>query len=303
MQLILHHYPSSNYAEKTRLMLGLKKASWCSVIIPDVMPKPDLAPLTGGYSQTPVLQIGCEVYCDTRRIADVLEARLPSPSLFPNGHGISEILQFWADHDLTLSGGRYAVGQTFEKWRPEFHADRAAMWAVPVDLDRMRRSAGRYRQQLAAQLGWLESVLGDGRPFLQGSDAGIEDLATYHVLWFIEQSGDPCTDVLVEVPGVRAWMERVKAIGHGTSQSMQASEAIEIARTSNVTTPPFVEPGNAEGLLVGDPVQIRSPLPGRPSTAGHLHVLTRQHVAIRHSNARVGEMVTHFPRIGYTVSR
>ena len=46
--LILHHYPQSPFAEKARLMLGFKGLSWHSVMIPPVMPKPDLTALTGG---------------------------------------------------------------------------------------------------------------------------------------------------------------------------------------------------------------------------------------------------------------
>ena len=47
--IILHHYDISPYAEKIRLVLGLKRLAWSSVINPMVMPKPDLTPLTGGY--------------------------------------------------------------------------------------------------------------------------------------------------------------------------------------------------------------------------------------------------------------
>ncbi len=41
-ELILHHYPTSPFAEKARLLLGFKQLSWRSVMIPPVMPKPDL---------------------------------------------------------------------------------------------------------------------------------------------------------------------------------------------------------------------------------------------------------------------
>ncbi len=47
-------------------MLGLKGLAWRSVEIPVVMPKPGLTALTGGYRKTPVLQIGADIYCDTR---------------------------------------------------------------------------------------------------------------------------------------------------------------------------------------------------------------------------------------------
>ena len=53
-ELILHHYPNSPFAEKARLLLGFKQLSWHSVLIPPVMPKPDLTALTGGYRKTPV---------------------------------------------------------------------------------------------------------------------------------------------------------------------------------------------------------------------------------------------------------
>lgn len=56
--LILHHYPSSPFAQKIRSVLGFKQLAWKSVIIPSISPKPDLVALTGGYRKTPVLQVG-----------------------------------------------------------------------------------------------------------------------------------------------------------------------------------------------------------------------------------------------------
>ncbi len=38
-ELILHHYPTSPFAEKARLLLGFKGLSWRSVNISPVMPK------------------------------------------------------------------------------------------------------------------------------------------------------------------------------------------------------------------------------------------------------------------------
>ena len=67
-EIILHHYPESPYSEKVRLVLGLKGLEWRSVVIPNIMPKPDLTPLTGGYRRTPVMQIGAEIFCDSQVI-------------------------------------------------------------------------------------------------------------------------------------------------------------------------------------------------------------------------------------------
>ena len=76
--MILYNYDFSNYSEKIRLLLGYKGVSWKSVEVPSYGHKPGFTHLTGGYRRAPVLQIGADVYCDTRLIAEVLE------SLFPN---------------------------------------------------------------------------------------------------------------------------------------------------------------------------------------------------------------------------
>src|SRR2546427_13241778 len=97
-QLILHHYDISPYAEKIRAILGFKRLAWHSVHIPIVMPKPDLTALTGGYRLTPVLQIGADVYCDTKVIARRLERERPTPTLYPRGTAAAErALSLWGE--------------------------------------------------------------------------------------------------------------------------------------------------------------------------------------------------------------
>lgn len=303
MEIILHHYQGSNYAEKVRRVLGLKNLSWRSVIIPDVAPKPDLVPLTAGYSKTPVLQIGADVFCDTRRIADELEARFPLPTLYPGGvRGVANIISHWADTHFTLNGGRYLMGTAHEKWRPEFHADRAAMWGVPVDLGRMRRSTARYRQQLVAQLDWLTDTLSDGRPFLLGAEPSLADISTQHILWFLDSGGEQSTEVLAPFALVRDWVKRVSALGTGTPEDMSAADALERARAATPASAPHVEESEADGLREGDMVRVRAEIAGRDPVVGALHGLTRQGVAVRHANERVGDVVVHLPRVGYIVS-
>src|SRR6202158_5531285 len=100
-EIILHHYPMSPYAEKVRLAFGLKGISWRSVHIPNIMPKPDLMPLTGGYRRTPVMQIGADIYCDTLCILRELERRFPEPTLFPGGYeGIAWGTAMWTDRSF-----------------------------------------------------------------------------------------------------------------------------------------------------------------------------------------------------------
>jgi glutathione S-transferase len=84
-QIILHHYPQSPVAEKVRIVLGMKGLSWKSVEIPRLPPKPNLVALTGGYRLTPVMQIGADIYCDTKCIIRELQRRFPFPTLFQGG--------------------------------------------------------------------------------------------------------------------------------------------------------------------------------------------------------------------------
>ena len=96
--IILHHFDRSPFSEKIRVVFGHKGLSWRSVRIPQIMPKPDLVPLTGGYRRTPVMQIGADVFCDTQIIIREIERRFPSPTLFPVGVvGVPWALGSWTD--------------------------------------------------------------------------------------------------------------------------------------------------------------------------------------------------------------
>ena len=112
-ELILHHYDFSPFSEKIRLIFGLKDLAWRSVIIPSVMPKPDLIPLTGGYRHTPVLQIGADIFCDTRLIARELDRRHPQPPLLDTQHeGLSLAVEAWAERDTVVA--RYGPESVLE---------------------------------------------------------------------------------------------------------------------------------------------------------------------------------------------
>ena len=101
--LILHHYDLSPYAEKIRLVFGLKALPWRSVRIPIVMPKPDLVELTGGYRRTPTLQVGADLYCDTKVIARALERIAPHPTLYPaRSEAILPGLSRWAETSFMM---------------------------------------------------------------------------------------------------------------------------------------------------------------------------------------------------------
>ena len=166
--IILHHYPLSPYAEKVRTALGIKNAAWRGVIIPVIMPKPDLMPLTGGYRKTPVMQIGADVYCDTQLILRALERRIPEPTLYPGGSGgLADGIAWWAERSLFNVAVGVAFAKTGGQLPPGFAEDRAKFSGREVNLERIRAAEPRLLADYRAQLQWLEETLAK-RPFLLG---------------------------------------------------------------------------------------------------------------------------------------
>ncbi len=303
--LILHHYSSSPFAEKARLMLGLKGLAWQSVTVPMMLPKPDVVALTGGYRRTPFLQVGADIYCDTALIAEVLEARQPSPSLFPAAvAGQARMLAQWADTDLFWTALPYAMqpaGATalFAGAPPDmlklFVADRKAMSEGMPQVRGADAGAA-----LTQYLGWLSQMLADGRPWLLGDAPCIADLSVYHPLWFVTRTG-PLADILAPHEALRAWMGRVAAIGHGErAGKLDGAEAIALARASRPQPMP-VEPGL--GFEAGQPVTVTPYDYARDAVAGTLVGLSCRTVTVAREDERAGRVQVHFPRIRYTLKQ
>lgn len=303
-ELILHHYWPSPFTEKVRLALGLKGLAWRSVVQPNIMPKPELIPLTGGYRKIPVMQIGADIYCDSQCILREIERRHPSPSLIPDGAEATHwATAFWADRVFFQAAVAVIFGQMADSVPKEFLEDRSKLSGRPFDTQQMKAAVPMMKEQLRAQLDWLDAQLRDGRPYLLGRSAGLADFATYHTVWFLQSYYPPAGELLEPHAGVRAWTERVKAIGHGQHTAMQPSEALAIARASESETTPGVEPGEPNGWRVGDRVAVMADDYGRDPIAGELVRASAQEIAIRRRDPDVGDVVVHFPRAGFLVVR
>lgn len=298
--LILHHFDWSPYAEKVRVMLGIKGLAWRSVQIPLVMPKPDLTALTGGYRKTPVLQVGADVYCDTSLIAAELERRFPAPSLFPAGdRGLALALAPWASRFFDEGSG-LAMGLN-DQLPPELLKDRQAFFSH-MDFGAFRDRAPHMFAQVLAHAGLVEGQLADGRAFLTGERPGLADATAYYVLWMARGFVAAMNELLRPYARVAAWEERVRALGHGTRTEMDASEAIAIARAADPLPPPGVAADDPLGLQPGQRVTVTPDDYGKVPVEGELVTLQRQEVAVRRVDARAGGVVVHFPRIGYVVA-
>ena len=306
-ELILHHYPTSPFAEKSRLLLGFKQLSWRSVMIPAVMPKPDLLALTGGYRKTPVLQVGADIYCDTALIARRLEAEKAIPALFPEGQEfVAASFAQWVDsvvfqHAVSLVFQPESIALRFAKLPPEavkaFLADRAGLFSggsasrLPAEVARHNWPGimARVEQQLAREEG----------DFLFG-EPSIADFSLAHCLWFLKAT--PVTAPLVEAyPNVSAWLGRVLGFGHGASSALSAEESIEIARAATPAALPdetFIEPN---GLQAGQQVKIAATDYGVDPVEGELLFAGVEELILRREDARAGVVHVHFPRLGFRI--
>ena len=159
-QPILHHFEASPFSEKIRVIFGFKQIAWQSSLIPRIMPKPDLMPLTGGYRRTPVMQIGADVYCDTAIIMRELERRFPAPTLFPGGNaGLPWIVGQWTDRAFFLSTVNLVFGSLGDKVPQEFIEDRTRLRGAPFDVKAMTAGLPHHRAQVRAHLGFIEAQL------------------------------------------------------------------------------------------------------------------------------------------------
>jgi glutathione S-transferase len=298
----------SPFAEKVRTVLGFKQLAWKSVIIPAVMPKPDVVALTGGYRKTPILQIGRDVYCDTALICDVLEHLKPTPALYPaEQKGLARTLAQWADTTLFWAAMAYSfqpkgAAAVFADAAPEaaqaFGADRAAMRGgaprqFPGDAAAAYKS---YLRRLADML--------DSQDYLLGEGPCIADFAAYHPLWFTRTQVPVLADILSSTPAVLAWMDRVQGFGHGNIQKFSSGEAIALCAAS---TQGFALHDSRfqdeHGIPLGSQVTIAAESFGTETTQGELVGASRTRYTLQRQDERAGTVLVHFPRIGYVLKK
>jgi glutathione S-transferase len=303
--LIFHHYATSPFSEKIRLMFGYKNLPWKSVVIPAISPKPDLVALTGGYRKTPVLQIGADIYCDTALIADVLEHLQPTPTLYPEpSKGMARTLAHWADNTLFWTAMAYnfqprGFAQMFGAAPPEvgkaFAEDRKAMTGNMTRL-RPADATAAYKSYLRRMSDML-----DDWPFLMGEAPGIADFSMYHPLWFTRTRTSVLADVLNATPAVLEWMDRMHAMGHGTMEKFAAADAVAVAAAASPLPLRDDIFQDDHGIALGSRVTIQPESFGLEATEGELVAATRMHFTLRRVDARAGEVHVHFPRIGYVL--
>jgi glutathione S-transferase len=303
---ILHHYPASLFSEKIRVLFGYLRLDWQSVIIPPIMPRPFLMPLSGGYRKTPILQIGANVYCDTQVICRALARIAGNSTLYAAGFPAERVAQ-WADAELfrtvvALNFREAAITAQMSQLSPEavaaFQKDRAELSAgAPIVGVAPAAAEAHFQEYLQS----LESSLEGG--FLFGEVPSIADFSVYHCLWFVD--GNPVNKAMIgDWPNVLDYMERMRRFGHGRYTDLTAQQAHDIGKRAEPATPDNarVDARFALTLKAGQNVAVSATDYGRNPIVGALIKWTAEEIVILRSDADVGNVMVHFPNTGFSVS-
>ncbi len=297
-ELILHHYPLSPFSEKIRAMLGYSNLSWYSVLTQEMPPRPQLARLAGGYRKIPVAQIGADIFCDTRTITREIARLSGNPALCMDNCS-QEIKEYISEVDLEIflacvvSSGSWSLVQ-------KAIASTSLAGALKILGDRIglaRKSKVSFvsprqaKKRVQQHLNDLEDRL--SKDFIFGNEPSIADFSTYHGLWMIREVGE--LKLVNRHPKTIAWMERIKAMGHGTPTEISADEAISIAK--NAVPRPITDIGKHAEL--GCEIRVAPSDYGRNYTEGKLIAFTQAEWVLERRSPETKTLHLHFPREGF----
>ena len=298
---ILYHYSASPYSEKLRLALGMAGMQWGSVIVPSQPPRPLLDAFFAGYRRIPVLQIGAHFYCDSALAFDVLAevsdrltqtGRLSAPEELLRQHAEERIFFAVINAASPISVLRLLAQDLGFLGLFRFLKDRSEMMRGSTVEKLSQGAAARLVKDFVEQ---LNGLLKQDR-FLGGAHAGYLDLCCYHPLWMASVINRETLSALP--PLVHAWMQRIAALGHGSSVLVSQRQIYD--RVSGDQFQDFVREVSGP-FAQNSLVSVRPTDYARDSTEGHL-VFMDEHQCVITRNLPSGNAVfLHFPIIGFEV--
>ena len=299
---ILHQYEMSPFSEKIRKIFAHKNAKWYAVEQPNIAPKPNLTPLTGGYRRIPVMQIGAHVYCDTKLIVREIEARMPVPVLTPPALvGIAEIIADWSDHRLFTQVAGPTIMEMISLLPPEFMEDRAAM-SEGFTSQNIVEAAPFMREQFMQVCSRLNKQLAHTQ-FLLGDVFTLADAAVFHIINFT--SLGPIQNSIVEqYESLMLWRTQVREMGQGQRYDLDPQAALDLAKSLTPDmTPPHDSVETINGHSIGQMVRVQADDYGRETTDGVIAWQREDEVAIIRDDPQLGQLLIHYPRAGYRITK
>jgi glutathione S-transferase len=308
-QWILHHYPSSPYAEKARLLLGYKGLAWDSVEVPMIPPRPHLQTLLGAFRRIPVLQRGADFFCDTRLLPEVLDSVQPQPALLPaHARPLSALIAHWAEPRVFVRMGpvRFETSDDLQPLadarieRGDFLRDRAPFMAPASDIRRSAAVRGSARDHVLTYLGVLESMLRQGR-YLSGDQPAACDFSAYHTVWWLRRP--PSRDALLSrFPSLNAWADRIAAIGHGQPRTIDAPQSLAQAQAAQSMSPWQPDWPAVDDERLQRTMQLCPDDYGRDPVIGVVTAVSDRHLTLSRDVPGIGTVRIHVPKANFELS-
>ncbi|MGH8494305.1 MAG: glutathione S-transferase family protein [Moraxellaceae bacterium] len=299
--IILHHYPMSPFSQKIRSMLGYAELEWESALTREMPPRPTLEKLAGGYRKIPVAQMGADVFCDSRIIAEEIAALAGKPELALSNCS-TEAQAYVARVDLEIFFD-CIIGGGSRKLQKKMRAAMSLPDIIRFFWDRINlgrtakvKTAGfrGMRERVLQHVANVEQRL--QADFLGGTRPDHSDFSTWHSLWFIRDLGE--SRMINPYPKTMAWMDRMKAFGEGHRREISAEQALSTAGTS---TPRAIPAEFLKDALIGRKVSIAPADYARLPTQGILVGASAPRWIVAREEKDLGTVHVHFPRDGFVI--
>lgn len=209
MAVLLYDLPLSHYCVKVKRILQYKGIPFETEYAP-YHDRQDLLAVSG---QDYVPYLLWEDHGVTwESIPDFLEAKKPTPSIFPDGsRNVGRIVEHWAHQVVEEAAWRVVAPDA----RKTFQDPREA-WVFEEmqrrsrgDLDEFAKRKPQFLEGLVATLAPVEDRVAES-PYLLGARPSLADFALYGALHCLPYTGNAIPAAL---PKTRAWFERVGALG------------------------------------------------------------------------------------------
>ena len=196
----------------------------------------------------------------------------------------------------------FVFGSLGDKVPQSFIGDRTKLLGAPFDVKAMTAALPHHRDQFRAQAALVEAQL-EGRQHWLLGDFSLADASIYMNVWYVRSNlPDQADELLSAFPRLSEWETRVRALGHGMRRDISGQDALTIAIKAKPMSHDLHQI-EADCHKRGDRVSVAADEPVKTSIEGEIVALSLNHIAIRRQDSEVGEVVVHFPRLGYIVSR
>jgi glutathione S-transferase len=284
--IILFCYPGSPWSAKVEIYLALRKIPYATCHQPMTWPRPDLQALSINYRRIPLLAIGRDIYCDTALILQKLESLFPAGSLSAlddRGKAIDDLLEQWSQTAIMKTGAAFIPPTMPLLSDQTFLNDRKALWGPGFDPDVLEESRPGLLAEVELNIGLIENLLSDGRPWLQdtkkpsladihgecvrpwSSAMNIDDsiTAAFFFQWATELSNTFLEDHGFDkkFPRAYAFLARFRAVVTACANSpvntyVQGTEAIGLLESTSLADVENVVQENPAHLVSGQTVAV-----------------------------------------------